>query len=82
MAGKTNYEAEMKKLEGIVSKLESGNLELEDALRLFEEGVRISADCTRMLDSAQERMEILVESSGRLETIEFNDESFDKSEEF
>lgn len=82
MAGKTNYEGEMKKLEGIVSKLESGNLELEEALRLFEEGVRISADCTRMLDSAQGRMDILVENSGRLEAIEFNEDEFDKSEDF
>jgi exodeoxyribonuclease VII small subunit len=55
-----NFEDSLKKLEGIVIKLEQGDLNLEDSLRLFEEGVGLSAACQKELDAAEGKVQMLV----------------------
>ncbi len=54
------FEASLKKLEEIVSRLETGSLSLEDSLKAFEEGVKHSAFCSGRLDEAERRVEILL----------------------
>lgn len=54
------FETSLKKLEDVVKKLESGDLCLEDSLRIFEEGVRHSAICSRKLNEAQRKVELLL----------------------
>jgi exodeoxyribonuclease VII small subunit len=54
------FETSLKKLEDAVTKLESGELSLEDALKVFEEGVKNSAICSRKLNEAQKRVELLL----------------------
>ncbi len=53
------FEQGLASLENIVKQLESGDLPLEKALSLFEEGVRISAVCRKQLEEAETRVEIL-----------------------
>ncbi len=53
------FEDSLKKLEKIVSELESGKLSLDDALKKYEEGVKISRDCSKLLESAQKKISIL-----------------------
>lgn len=53
------FEQALTRLESIVKSLESGDLPLDEALRLFEEGIRLSAHCSRLLDVAEKRIEIL-----------------------
>lgn len=61
------FEDAFQKLEGIVKKLEEGNLSLEDSLKAFEEGVRLSRFCSKKLDEAEKKVEILLkDSNGRL----------------
>lgn len=48
-----NYEDSVKKLEEIVSKLEAGNLSLEESLKLYEEGTILSENCRKMLSEAK-----------------------------
>lgn len=48
-----NYEESVKRLEEIVSKLEEGNLSLENSLKLYEEGVILSEKCRKMLYDAK-----------------------------
>ena len=55
-----SFEESLKKLETIVDQLEKGDLALEDSLRLFEEGVGISATCKQELDSAEGKVQMLV----------------------
>lgn len=55
------FEEQLTALEGVVEQLERGELTLEDSVRLFEEGVRLSAACKRELDAAEGRIEVLVE---------------------
>ena len=61
------FEDAFRKLESIVKKLEDGNLSLEESLKAFEEGVRLSRFCSKKLDEAEKKVEILLkDSNGRL----------------
>ncbi|HUN85408.1 MAG TPA: exodeoxyribonuclease VII small subunit [Terracidiphilus sp.] len=54
------FEESLKKLESIVAQLEKGDLPLEESLRLFEEGVALSAVCKRELEAAEGKVQILI----------------------
>lgn len=73
---KKTFEASLQELEKIVRKLEDGDLPLEDSLRLFEDGVRLSRQCQERLDQAERRIEILLQDDDRnpiLQTIGADD---------
>jgi len=55
-----SFEESLKKLETIVEQLEKGDLTLEDSLKLFEQGVGLSAACKKELDAAEGKVQILV----------------------
>jgi exodeoxyribonuclease VII small subunit len=57
------FEEAFQKLESIVKKLEEGNLSLEESLKAFEEGVRLSRFCSKKLDEAEKKVEILLKDS-------------------
>jgi exodeoxyribonuclease VII small subunit len=54
------FEDCLARLEQIVAALEAGNLPLEDSLKVFEEGVALARRCTKYLDEAERRIEMLV----------------------
>ena len=61
------FEDAFQKLESIVKKLEDGNLTLEESLKAFEEGVRLFRFCSKKLDEAEKKVEILLkDTDGRL----------------
>ena len=67
------FEASLKKLEEIVTRLETGSLSLEDSLKAFEEGVKHSAFCSSKLDDAERRVEILLkQKDGSLKKAPFD----------
>lgn len=57
------FEASMTRLEEIVSKLDSGAVSLEDALKLFEEGTALVCGCSKLLDEAELKVVKLIEGS-------------------
>ncbi len=57
---KERFEDALSKLEKIVSKLEEGDVSLEESLKLFEEGIRWSRFCTQKLEEAEKKVEILL----------------------
>ena len=61
------FEAALKELEERVQKLESGELQLEDALKLFEEGVGLVRECHERLDAADARILLLTQGPGGIE---------------
>jgi len=70
---KQRFEESLKKLEKIVSRLEKGDIPLDESLKLFEEGVRLSRFCNEKLDEAERRVEILLKNGeGVLEPQPFN----------
>ena len=54
------FEESLKKREGLVEQLEKGDLALEDSLKLFEEGVGLSAACKKELDEAEGKVQMLI----------------------
>ena len=54
------FEESLKNLEGIVAQLERGDLPLEDSIKMFEEGMRLSAECKQELDNAENKVQILL----------------------
>ncbi|WP_422443890.1 exodeoxyribonuclease VII small subunit [Thermoanaerobacterium sp. DL9XJH110] len=60
MASKYKYEEAINRLEQIIERLEKGNLTLEEALTLFEEGIALTKICSKILDEAEGKIEILM----------------------
>jgi exodeoxyribonuclease VII small subunit len=58
-----SFEEALKELEGIVKQLESGEAKLDDALKLFERGIRLSRYCTTKLEEAEKKIEVLVKDA-------------------
>ncbi len=59
-----SFEDALKALEGIVTRLESGEANLDESIRLFEEGMRLSAVCQKRLDEADRKIETLLRKPG------------------
>jgi exodeoxyribonuclease VII small subunit len=57
------FEQALSQLEQIVQKLEKGELPLEDSLRLYEEGIRLSRLCHAKLEEAEGRIEVLLKDA-------------------
>jgi exodeoxyribonuclease VII small subunit len=54
------FEEALKELEGIVTSMERGDLKLEESLRLFERGVKLTQECRKSLESAELRVRNLL----------------------
>lgn len=55
-----NFEENIKKLEEIANELEKGNLNLDESVKKFEEGMKISKECSQMLEQAEKKITILI----------------------
>ncbi len=62
------FEAALKELEGIVARLEQGQVDLEDSIALYERGQALKAHCESKLKSAESRLEKIVQSAGQVAT--------------
>ena len=70
-----DFETALKRLEEIVRKLESGELPLDSALELFEEGIQLSRFCSSTLERAERRVEILLKTeNGQMQAAPFQPE--------
>ena len=78
-AKKGDFERSLARLEEVVQKLEGANLALDDAMRLFEEGVQLSRECQKQLAEAEARVEILLKKAdGKLAAEAFEPVSDDE----
>ncbi len=70
-----SFEDSLARLESIVSQLESGDLPLEHALEIFEDGVGLARLCQSHLAEAERKVEMLLRERGELKTIPFDSAS-------
>ncbi len=70
-----DFESSLKKLEKIVSELEEGDLPLEKSIKAFEEGIKLTRNCQKMLSEAELKIKKLVDSDDG----SFDLESFDEN---
>jgi exodeoxyribonuclease VII small subunit len=66
-----DFEAALEELEGLVERMEEGDLSLEDSLKTYERGIELSRACQKSLDAAEQRIQILTEKDGATETRNF-----------
>jgi exodeoxyribonuclease VII small subunit len=72
---KPDFEKSLARLEEVVRRLESPQLSLDDAMKLFEEGVELSRECQKQLEEAEGRVEILLKKAdGKIATQPFEPE--------
>jgi len=70
------FEDDLRKLETVVEKLERGDLTLEDSVKLFEQGIKLSGACKQELDKAEGRIQVLVQGKrGAMQTADLDVEA-------
>jgi len=67
------FEAGLQELEGIVKEMETGELPLERAISLFEQGMKLSEACRKQLEEAEARIEVLVNKGGKVSAEPFEE---------
>lgn len=75
MMKENNFEAKMEELENVVTKLEKGDMSLDESLINFEKGMKLSKECNKMLEEAEKKITILLENDG-----EIKEENFENKE--
>ena len=69
------FEDAIKKLEGIVERMEKGDLALNESLKMFEEGVKLTRFCSQELQKAEKKVELLTrDAKGELVAVPFEEE--------
>jgi len=66
-----DFEQSLQELETLVTKMEQGDMSLEESLKAFETGVGLTRDCQAILAQAEQKVEVLIESGGELKTAPF-----------
>ena len=71
--GEPAFEEVLSQLEALVARLEAGDLPLEEALRAFEEGVRLTRLCAARLEDAERRVHLLTRTpEGKEQEVPFD----------
>jgi len=79
-AEKLSFEDAMEQLETIVGKLENGDVPLETAIELFQEGMKLSSLCGAKLEQVERKIEVLIESENGFQKKAFAPSNEDKGE--
>ena len=66
-----DFEAALEELEGLVERMEEGDLSLEESLKTYERGIELGRTCLKSLDAAEQRIRILSEKDGEAEAETF-----------
>ena len=66
-----NFEKSMENLENIVTELEKGELNLDESVKKFEEGMKIAKQCNTILEDSEKKITILLEEDGELKEENF-----------
>lgn len=67
-----DFEKSLSELENLVTRMESGNLSLEDSMTAFEQGIALTRQCQQALKQAEQKVQLLMEKNGQLVAEDFN----------
>lgn len=68
---KQSFEEKLEELNKIAEKIEKGDLSLEESVKKFEEGMKISKECNETLDKAEKKITELINNNGVMEEVEY-----------
>lgn len=69
-----NFEEALEELERLVSSMEEGELSLEDSMKAFEKGIKLTRECQTALQKAEQKVQILLNDSGETQAFDVEDE--------
>lgn len=69
-----NFEEALQELERLVSSMEEGELSLEDSMKAFEKGIKLTRECQTALQKAEQKVQILLNESGETQSFDVEDE--------
>lgn len=78
MKEKQSFEDDLKRLQKIVEELSSGKLTLGESLKKYEEGIKLSQNCSSALEEAQRKVESLMKKDGKFTLEKFAEEEEEK----
>ncbi len=79
-ANKIDFEASLARLEELVDQMEEGDLTLEESLKAFEAGVKLTRECQQALQAAEQKVEVLMRQNDELIAEPLDEESEDDSD--
>ena len=68
-----DFEKSLDTLEALVDDMENGDLSLEESLKAFEQGIKLTRECQSALSHAEQKVQMLIEENGKLKAVDFND---------
>ena len=72
-----DFEKSLEELEGLVESMEEGELSLEESLKAFEQGIKLTRECQQALSEAEQKVQLLIEENGSLKAIAMDGEAGD-----
>jgi exodeoxyribonuclease VII small subunit len=76
-AKKINFEQSLEELEALVEQMEEGELSLEDSLKAFEQGIKLTRSCQQALKEAEQKVQLLLGDDEELIVKDFDTEELD-----
>ena len=73
-----NFEKALDQLETLVDDMENGDLTLEQSLKAFEQGIKLTRDCQSALSQAEQKVQMLVEENGKLKAVSLDQDYGDE----
>lgn len=70
---KDSFEDKMQQLEQVVNELEKGDMNLDESLVKFEDGMKLAKECNKILEDAEKKVTILLEKNGEIEEEDFEE---------
>ena len=65
-----DFEEALDQLEELVEDMENGDLTLEESLKAFEQGIKLTRECQTALSQAEQKVQLLIEENGKLKTVD------------
>ena len=69
-----DFESALEQLEELVTSMEEGDISLEESLKAFEKGIKLTRECQAALKNAEQKVQVLINENGDTEELEFEDE--------
>ena len=77
---KNTFEASLKRLETIVDEMENTELDMDKAMKLFEEGISLVNECSNKLNETKKKIEIILEKNGKIDKENFVEDKKENEE--
>lgn len=68
-----DFEQALDQLEHLVEEMEGGELSLEDSLKAFEQGIKLTRECQTALSAAEQKVQLLLEENGQLKAVDLDE---------